>query len=311
MTQPKLAVSSSGLGGRGYRQIFGDGSVVPSVTTALGAVGDPAGLIHWNVEQTALYAVTHIDDLLSRTEDAGVRYLQYVSRKPKDEVLDDPELNVFTAARVMLDDASNTGTFIHQYIDDDLNFRVTVEPEREDHVEMVEAWHEFRSEHDVMPLATEATVFGDGFAGTGDLWAVIDGVPMCVDTKSSRSLRISHVAQLAAIGSCDTMAVEVAEGTPGAVYHKLSPAVSAQHGGQVDSWWVAEPVPAFREYGVLQIRPGDFDRSTGEFVPPFCRLHRIPQVKIDAAWDYFQAGLLARRAERAIRMLDREEELRD
>ena len=104
MTQPKLAVASSGLGGRGYVQLFGDRSIVPSITTALGAVGDPSGLIHWHVMQTALFSVTHIDDLLNRTEEAGVRYLQYVTKKQKPEVLDSDDLNVFTAARVVLDD---------------------------------------------------------------------------------------------------------------------------------------------------------------------------------------------------------------
>lgn len=308
MTQPKLAVAGSGYGGRGYRQIFGDGSVVMSITTSLGAVGDPKGLIHWNVEQTALYAVTHIDDLLSRTEEAGVRYLQYVTKAQKADVLDDDELDVFSASRVVLDDLSNTGTYIHQYIDDDLNGRFTMEPYREDHVEMVEAWHDWKDAHDIEVLATEATVFGDGYAGTGDIWAAVDGVPMCIDTKSSRKIGLSHLGQLAALGAADTMAVEVPKGTPGAVYHKLTPAVAKQHGGQVDSYWVPKAVPAFNTYGVLQIRPGDFHRSTGEYLDPFCELHVIPQEQIDAAWNYFQAGVMARKAERELKALMKEDD---
>lgn len=308
MTQPKLAVASSGYGGRGYRQIFTDGSVVPSVTTALGAVGDPSGLIHWNVEQTALYAVTHIDDLISRTEEAGVRYLQYVSSAPKVETLDDPDLNVFNVHRVVLDDLSDTGTYIHVYIEADLNGYFPDWPTRPDHVEMVEAYHAWRDAHEVEVLATEATVFGSGFAGTGDLWAIVDGVPMLIDTKSSRKLGNSHIAQLAALGSCDTMAVEVADGTPGAVHHKLTPAVAKQHGGQVDSWWVPKATPDFVAYGVLQIRPADFHRTTGEYIAPFCKLHTVSQEKIDAGYDFFQAGLLARRAERRLKELTKEEE---
>lgn len=298
MTQPKLAVAGSGYGGRGYKQLFGDGTVVPSITTALSAVGDPAGLIHWNIEQTALYAVTHIDDLLSRTEEAGVRYLQYVTKKQKAEVLDANDLNVFTAARVVLDDLSDTGTFIHAYIDDDLNDRFTTDPYRNDHIEMVNAWYDFKSKHTIEVLATEATVFGDGFAGTGDLWAIIDGIPMLIDAKSSRKIGFQHVAQLAALGSCDTMAVEVPEGTPGAIYHKLTPAVAAQHGGQVDSYWLPREIPNFNTYGVLQIRPGDYDKQTGEYIEPFCELHVIKQEEIDAGWESFQAGLMQRHAER-------------
>lgn len=272
-----------------------------SVTTALGAVGDPAGLIHWNVEQTALYAITHIDDLLNRTEEAGVRYLQYVTKKQKPEVLDDLELNVFNAARVVLDDLSATGTYIHQYIEDDLNDRFPLEPVRADHVEMVEAWHEWRGKHDVEVLATEATVFGDGYAGTGDLWARVDGRAMLIDVKSSRKVWNSHIGQLAALGACDTMAVEVSEGTEGAVYHKLTPAVAAQHGGQVDTWWVPQATPSFTAYGVLKIRPSDYHRTTGEYLPPSCDLIPIHQEAIDAGWDWFQAGLAARKAERRMK----------
>lgn len=307
MTHPKLAVSSSGLGGRGYKQLFGDGTVVPSITTALSAVGDPSGLIHWHVEQTALYSVTHIDDLLNRTEEAGVRYLQYVTKKQKPEVLDAEDLNVFNASRVVLDDLSDTGTYIHQYIEDDLNGRFTTDPVREDHYEMVLAYHEWKNEHDIEVLATEATVFGDGYAGTGDLWAIIDGIPRCIDTKSSRKIGYSHIGQLAALGACDTMAREVPAGTPGAVLHKLTPAISALHGGQVETWWLPEAVPAFEKYGVLQVRPGDFHRTTGGYIPPFCELHDVSQARIDAGWDYFQAGLLARHAERKMKEAEKGE----
>lgn len=307
MTQPKLAVAGSGYGGRGYRQIFGDGTVVPSVTTALKSVGDPSGLIYWSVEQTVLYSVTHIDDLLTRTEEAGARYLQYVSSKPKNEVLDDPDFNPYNAHRKVLDDLSNTGDWIHRYIENDLNGLFPDEPQREDHYEMAQAFQDWRSEHDVEVLATEATVFGDGFAGTGDFWAKVDGVPMLVDTKSSRKLGNSHIAQLAALGSCDTMAVEVSEGTEGAVYHKLTPAVAKQHGGQVDSWWASRPTPDFTTYGVLQVRPADFDRKTGEYIAPFCKLHVVPQKKIDAGFDFFKAGLLACRAESMLKRLEKED----
>lgn len=300
MTQPKLSLAGSGYGGRGYRDIFGSGEVLPSVTTCLGIVGDPAGLIYWNVEQTALYAVTHIDDLLNRTEEAGVRYLQYVTKKQKAEVLDDPNLNVYNAHRVILDDYSNTGDFIHRYIEDDLLDKFPEEPVREDHVEMVEAWHEWRKDHDLEVIATEFTVFGDGYAGTGDWIMKVDGVLTLGDNKSSRKIGQSHIAQLAAIGAAHTMAVEVSENEPGAVYHKLQPKVSAEHGGQVDSWWVPESLPNFQEYGILTIRPSDWDKQ-GTYIEPFVKFTKIPQKKIDAGYKFFRAGLAARLAEREMK----------
>ena len=269
-------------------------------------MGDPAGLIHWHVEQTALFCITHVDAILNRTEEAGVRYAQYFSRR-KADTPDDPYNSPYTAAENVLTDLADTGNYIHQFIDDDLNDRFTTEPVRDDHVEMVNAYLEWKSQHEIEVLATEATVFGDGYAGTGDIWLVVDGVPMLIDTKSSRKINISYIGQLAALGACDTMAVEVGEGTEGAVYHKLTPAVAAQHRGQVDTWWVPQAIPAFEKYGILQIRPSDYHRTTGEYLEPFCELHTISQPRIDAGWKWFQAGLAARHAEKAMKLAEKED----
>lgn len=306
MTSPKLSVASSGLGGRGYRAIFEeDAQVVPSITTALGALDKP-GLVDWHVSQTAAFAVTHVDDLLSRTEEAGMRYLQYFSRrKPKD--WDAPEIDVYNAAQYVLDDAANTGNYIHNYIEDYLTGNFTTEPVREDHAEMVEAFHAWEAEHDIEVIATERTVFGQNYAGTADLFAKIDGVVYCVDHKSSRAVRDSHIGQLGAIGAAHTAAREVSEGTEGAVYHKIQPKVSAEHGGQVDSWWVPEALPDFQAYGVLQVRPLDYT-TKGEVIEPFCALHTIPQAKIEAGFKLFQAGLSARLAQRELNQLEKEAE---
>lgn len=298
MTDPKLSVASSGYGGRGYKQIFGDGTVVPSLTTAIGALDKP-GLVHWHVEQTALFAVTHLDDLLNRTEEAGVRYLQYFSRRKFDQ--EDPGLNVFNAAEHVLDDLSDTGVWIHQYIEDDLNGFITEDPVRDDHYQMVEAWHGWKDRHDIEVIATESTVFGDGWAGTADLFAVIDGVTTCLDVKSSRKVHSSHIAQVATLGTALSRAVEVSEGTEGAVHHKLTPAMAKQHGGQVDTWWVEESIPDFSQYGILQVRPMDFDRTTGEVIEPFAKFTVIPQAQIEAGHKLFKAGLAARMAERELK----------
>lgn len=298
MTSPKLSTQSSGFGGRGYKRIFEDGSVVPSITTALGAIDKP-GLIHWHVEQTALYAVTHVDDLLNRTEEAGVRYLQYVSRRKVD--LDDPNINPYNAAEHVLDDLSNTGNWIHRFIEDDLNGFITEEPERIDHEEMANAYLDWKADQDIELVATESTVYGDGYAGTADFFAKINGVMTCVDTKSSRNIQETHIGQLAAIGAAQYRAVEVPEGTGGAVYHKLTPALAKEHGGQVDSWWVEETLPDFSEYAILQVRPTDFDRTSGEIIDPYCKLTVIPQEQIDAGYELFKAGLAVRRAQRLLK----------
>lgn len=303
MTSPKLSVASSGYNGRGYVDIFNpEKPILPSITTALGAL-DKTGLIDWHVRQTAAFAVTHLDDLLNRTEEQGMRYLQYFSRRKPDD-WDSPDINVYNASQYVLDDAANTGTWIHKFIEDDLLDNFTDEPLRDDHYEMAQAYLAWKAEHDIEVIATERTVFGQGYGGTADLFAKVDGVIYCIDHKSSRAIRESHIAQLGAVGAAHTAAREVPEGTEGAVYHKLQPKVSEEHGGQVDSWWVPEPLPVFQAYGVLQVRPLDYN-SKGEVIEPFCALHTIPNAKIEAGYELFQAGLAARMAQKKLKDLEK------
>lgn len=306
MTTPKLSKPSSGYGGRGYVDLFRTGEVLPSITTVLSALNKGDGITNWHVEQTVLYAITHLDELMNRSEEAGVRYLQYFSRRKRDN--DDWSLNPYTAADFVLSDRQNTGDFIHNYIEDDLQDRFPTDPIREDHYQMVEAWHQFKSEHDIEVIATESTVFGDGYIGTADLFAKIDGVMYCVDHKSSRKvLYDTQIAQLASIGAASSRAVEVEKDTSGAVYHKMPPSVAKEHGGQVDSWWVEREMPDFEAYAVLQIRPFDINDSTGEAIEPFCKLHPVPQTKIDVGYGLFRAGLDAAIAKRKLKDFEKGE----
>lgn len=248
------------------------------------------------MKNTAYYAVTHIDDLLSRTEEAGVRFLQYYTRRLKQETLDDESINVLNYSMGVLDDLSNIGNFIHDYAEAAINEWFTPDPWREDQVQMIIALLEFLNAHQIAPTATEATLFGNGYAGTADLFGDIDGTPTLADWKTSRAVRESHEAQLAALGACTTWAREVSEGTAGAVHYELKPSVAKHHGGQVDSWWVEEPVPAFSRYAVIQIRPDDWDNA-GNFIPAFAKIHEIDYSLIEAGWDLFQAALAARHAQ--------------
>lgn len=290
MSVPKLVVPQSGYGTRGYKNPF-TGEVVPGVTGVLDAIAKP-GLINWHVEQTAAFAVTHIDDLLNRTEEQGLRYLQYFSRRLTPEKMDD--VTIYNYSMGVLDDLSNNGNIIHSYTEAVRND--WIEPfiplERADLWEMVEAFLIWNSEHTYRHTATEAILFGNGYAGTADWFGELDGVPTLGDDKTSREVHESHEAQLAALGACHTWAKEVPEGTPGATYYKIVPSVAKHHGDQVDSWWIEEPLPAFTQYGVLQIRPFDGGKE------PFCEFHKIDDTIIDAGWDYFQAALAAKKAQR-------------
>lgn len=288
MAQPKLAAVSSGHGGRGYKNPF-TGEVVPGVTTVLKRLSNE-GLINWHIEQTALHAVTHVDELLSRSEEAGVRYLQYFSRRLKPSDLDDKERTVFTAAQGVLSDAADLGNFMHDYMEDDLNDEFPEEPWREDQAEMILAWEQFREENELEVVQTEATVFGNGWAGTFDAILWINGKLYLIDFKTSRAVQDSHYFQLSALGSSLSMAIEVPEGTEGAVYHKIAPSIGKYHGGQVDSWWVEAVVPEFTNYGIIRVRPDDWD-TKGNFIPAHVELHEVPQEVIDAGFKVFETTL--------------------
>lgn len=309
MASPKLSVASSGMGGRGYVDLLGlnGGKVLPSITTCLGAIDKP-GIRQFERQQVAAFAVTHLDEIAAKEQEVGYRYLMAVPKFLTPEKHDDldPEVDVWNAAEHALNDAANAGTWIHNFIEADLLDEFPEDPWRDDQYQMAEAYLKWKSEHDIEVLATERTVYGDGYAGTADLFARIDGVVTLVDHKSSRAVRDSHIAQLAAIGASITTAKEVPEGTEGAVKHKLQPKVAAEYGGQEYAWFVEEPLPDFQQYSVLQVRPDDWD-NYGTYIPAFCEMHVIPNKVIDAAYPLFIAGRDVRLAQRGLKDAMKEE----
>ena len=307
MTSPKLSTHQSGYGGRGYFDVFGvnGGEPLMSITTAIGALDKP-GLRNWERQQVAAFAVTHVDDLLNRAEEVGYRYLMAVPKFLTPEKVDDlgPEVNVWNAAEVALNDAADAGTWMHTYIEDHLTGLLPADPVRDDQYQMVEAFHEWEAEHDIEVLSLERTVYGARWAGTADCFAKVDGVVTLIDWKTSAAVRDGHKMQLAAIGAALTTAREVTAGTPGAIEYKLQPKVSQEYGGQERAWFVEEPLPDFEQYSVVQIRPGDFDNQ-GTYVPGFCRMHVIPQREIDAAFKLFTAAVDVRLAQKELKMAEK------
>lgn len=303
MSSPKLSVKASGYSGRGYSDIFGvnDGNVLMSITTALSSIDMP-GLRQWERTQVAAFAVTHLEEIAAKDQEVGYRYLmavpKFLTPEKHDEL--DPEVDVWNAAEYALNDAANAGTFIHEWIEADLLDQFPEDPWREDQEQMVEAYLQWKSEHDIEVISTERTVYGDGYAGTADFFAKIDGVTTLIDWKSSRQVRDNHIAQLGAIGAATTTAREVPEGTPGAVKHKLQPAVAKEYGGQEFAWFVEEPLPDFQQYSVVQVRPGDWD-GYGNWIEPFCEMHVIPQAQIEAGYEMFTAARDIRKAQKKMK----------
>lgn len=264
--EPKLRVRSSGHGGSGYKHPH-TGDVVPGVTTVLKRLDKP-GVLQWAVDNTAAYAVANIDALLSRTEEQGYGFLRwYWKRDPLAGDLTD----IRNYSNGVLSDAAELGTMLHDWVaaDHGVGAYPKVSDAPEHFWEMVNEWDKFKSEHDVKPILTETTLWSHqyGYAGTADgLWE-IDGVRMLLDVKTSRNTWDEHYMQLAALGACDAMLTEVADGH-----------------------WIEDAVPAFSDYALLHIRPSDYDKN-GEPMDAFCELKKVSHEEIPAMFDAF-LGLL-------------------
>lgn len=288
MTLPALAVKNSGWGGRGYKNpVTGDGRIVPSITTVLKAESKPA-IAQWVANQTAAYAVANVDQLLTHSEDWGYKMLRfYWNRTPK---LDGSEVDITNYHQGVLDDASEMGSWVHEYIQADVDGSDLSYPDpekaSEPHWEMVEQWNIFKSQHDIKPHYTEKTVWNGeaGYAGTMDgIWE-FDGKLCLMDIKTSRGLYTSTWMQLAALWNAKEMFVPQDEDS----YMSLT------------GW--QDPI---EEIGVLHIRPGDWD-SRGNHMNPFCRW--VPLQDREKYWAGFQGLLAYGEAMRDVRLAERERE---
>jgi hypothetical protein len=289
MTQPKLRSRSSGFGGSGYRiptwlDDAGKPMLVPSVTTITGVTHKP-GLQQWIADQTAAYAVTNIDALMSRTEEAGWGFLRYFwKREPKsvDELRG--------AHRRVLNEAADIGTNVHEWIEADLRGEFEPAIDSFECEQMVEQWLQWKSEHTIDPVLVEATAVNreHGYAGTLDGVWIIDGVPTLVDVKTSRNTWPEHFQQLAALGACYSVMEEVAEDAEGAVAY-------------ADTWWVERVMPAFSEYAILHLRPQDVDNK-GNQMDSFCTLK--PVGNIDLHFEGFLGALQIKKYERKLKEME-------
>ena len=292
--EPKLRVRASGLGGSGYRiptRPGDDGKLVtvPGVTTVLGVL-DKGGITQWSVDQTVAYMIANIDMFLNRTEEQGFKLGRFYHSRKVD--FDDPEVDPNNYHTGVLNDLAELGTHAHDYTAYDLLGMFPPDPLRVEHAEMATAWDEFRAEHDIEPLAVERTVVGDGFAGTLDgIWK-IDGVPTLVDVKTSRAVRGTHIAQLAALHHAEFMMEECDPLDKDAV------AYDTKRWGT--TYWREVPIPHYEDFQIVQIRPSDIDKD-GYETEPFVAMHRVTEAQIDAGWQMFQGALQARWGQKAMK----------
>ena len=214
----------------------------------------------------------------------------YHKRTPDFDALLDDELTSHHIG--VLNDAADLGTAIHEFVESDSNGDFLPDLVNTPQMEMAQAWLEFKAQHEIVPLATELTVFNrdEGYCGTLDGIWVIDGVPTLLDVKSARNTWPEHYEQLAALGACYEAAIEVPEGTEGAFLYET------KKWGK--TWWVIGDVPAFSQYKILHIRPSDYDND-GNYMAPFCELKDAPHM--DLYYESFLGSLAKKKVEIAIK----------
>lgn len=311
MTAPILSVAASGFSGRGYAiptRTTEDGKFhrYMGVTTALGVL-DKGGVLQWSIDNTIAYAMHNIARLAEMEPHQQFGFLRFYHSRFKEADFDDPLKDISDASSGVLNDLAELGTLTHTWIEDNLNDRFEPEIFREEQAEMIEAFLEWKSQHKIEVVLSEATVVGENWAGTLDHLLIIEclhdgptclgqaagvAVPTLVDVKTSRRTRREHIAQLAALGSAQSLMREVPAGAPGAVEYK-------------ERWWIEDVLPSFSEYAILHVRPGEVGNG-GVYTEPFCKLKHVPHAKVEAAYDLFTAAVDARLAERKLKQLDKE-----
>lgn len=288
MTLPALAVKNSGWGGRGYKNpVTGDGRIVPSITTVLKAESKPA-IAQWAADQTAGWAVANAEQLLTHSEDWGYKMLRWYYKREVTEF--DSNLQIHNYHQGVLSDASEMGSWLHEYIQADVDGSDLPYPDMDDvpqaYWDMVEAWNGFKAEHDVRAHFTERTVWSGelGYAGTMDgIWE-FDGKLCLMDIKTSRGLYTSTWMQLAALWNAKEMFVPQEDDT----YASLT-------------GWQAP----LEGVGVLHVRPTDWN-TKNEQMDPFCRW--VPAQDLDAHFRAFKGLLAYGEAQRDVRLATRARE---
>ena len=181
MTTPALAQNVKGKG-RHYQAP--DGELVPSITNVLGVLNKPA-LPRWAAKMVAEQAVAMRDSLPKLDEAEAIDMLKGAPWRSSGR-------------------AADRGTTIHAYLEARLQ---GLEPKEisGEAARFRKAADAFLDEWTPEPLHLEMTVFGDGYAGTGDLWAILNnGAVAVLDYKTSKAIYPEAALQLAALARATT-----------------------------------------------------------------------------------------------------------
>jgi len=176
MTTPALAKTVKGKGRHYEHPKTGD--LLPSVTNVLSVLNKPA-LPRWAAKVVAEQAVAMRDSLPKLDEAEAVDMLKGAPWRSSGR-------------------AADRGTTIHAYLETRLQ---GLEPKEisGEAARFRKAADAFLADWEPEPVAIELTVFGSGYAGTGDLWCRARGTNVLLDYKTSKAIYPEAALQLAAL----------------------------------------------------------------------------------------------------------------
>jgi hypothetical protein len=194
-------------------------AMYPSVTNVLSGYSDGGdGLLYWAGEQAIrqMYA-----DGFPADVDRAVELHRGAFRKARDK-------------------RAEAGTRAHtlaEVLTSDLPLPAGISEEDE---QFADAFMSFWSDVQPTPLHTEVTVYGDGYAGTADLIAEVDGYPTVIDYKTrgkpEKNPKVYDKTRMQLAGLADAMDVAV----------------------PTDDGWIVEPLVVSRAMAVILYPDGTY-----------------------------------------------------
>ena len=167
---------------RGSRFYDWQGQKVPSVTTILSAYPQPWA-IPFGAKHAANRAVDELPRLVALVLEDREDARKWLKRAPTD----------------LRDSAADTGTDLHSYLEARLLGSDTWEAVRDPgETARRAAIDSFLYHYRPEPLAIEAQVYNlrDGWAGSADLFARVQGRPLCIDLKTETAGDENHKSRL-------------------------------------------------------------------------------------------------------------------
>ena len=145
------------------------GHLLPSVTTIIGEYSNKDALIQWAANSSTEYIKEHWEEMQGMGIGCHLNAARFHYRALSKEALD-------------------IGSEFHAIAERIYKEKVIYESDNEKVRNCVDAFENWILDNDVMMIATERSVYGDGWAGTLDLECMLNGVHTIVDYKTSRAI---------------------------------------------------------------------------------------------------------------------------